>query len=203
MGCEDAMTIKIGVDIDGTIKYTQRAAVEVFNKELNQEVDIEDVRTFHLDELYNLDPKEGKRLWRKLEPKIYSLGVPRENAAPVLSQLVEAGHIVHFVTGRPGMPHLRRITEKWLRKHEFPFNGSNLHMSAQNKAKVAQKLALDLFFEDAPDHLDLLLAGEVPTVIVDAIYNQDYNPAVPRITNWQEVPAIIAALEKRKKSKKP
>lgn len=192
--------LNIGVDIDGTIKYTQRAAVQIFNKELNRKVKIEDVRTFHLDEPYGLEKKESKQLWRKLEPKIYSLGVPRENAAPVLSQLATEGHAIHFVTARPGMPHIRKITESWLDKHDFPFNGQNLHMSSQNKAKVAKRLALDLFFEDAPDHLDRLIAADVPTVIVDAVYNRDYNPAVPRIKDWREVPEIVAALVERKKS---
>lgn len=190
--------LKIGVDIDGTIKYTQRAAVQIFNKALNRNVRIEDVRTFHLDEPYGLDKKEGRRLWRKLESKIYSLGVPREHAAPVLSQLATAGHRIHFITARPGMPHLRQITETWLRRHEFPYDGDNLHMSAQNKAKVADKQEIELFFEDAPDHLDHLLAADIPTVVVDAVYNRDYRPDVPRIHDWKQAPALVAALERQK-----
>lgn len=191
--------LKLGVDIDGTIKYTQRAAVQIFNKALKRDVRIEDVRTFHLDEAYGLDEKEGRRLWRQWEPKIYSLGVPREHAADVLSQLHTEGHDVYFVTARPGMPHLRKITESWLRKHKFPFNGENLFMNARNKANVAQKLDIDLFFEDAPDHLDRLLAASIPTVIIDAVYNQDYDASVPRIKDWEEVPEIVEVLVERKK----
>lgn len=191
--------LNIGVDIDGTIKQTQRAAVQVFNEELNREVKLEDVHTFHLDEAYGLDQKEGKRLWRKLEPKIYALGVPQDHAAPVLSQLVEAGHAVYFITARPGLPRIRKITESWLSKHGFPFDGHNLHMNAQNKAEVAKKLNIDLFFEDAPDHLDRLIAADIPTVMVDAVYNHDYDATVPRIKDWQEVPEIVETLEKRKK----
>lgn len=187
--------LKIGVDIDGTIKYTQRAAVQIFNEELQRDVRLEDVHTFHLDEPYGLDKKEGKRLWRKLESKIYAVGVPREHAAQVLSQLVTEGHAVYFVTARPGMPHIRKITESWLKQHDFPFNGENLFMHAQNKANVAAKLHLDLFFEDAPDHLDRLVAAHIPTIVVDAIYNRDYNAAVPRITDWDQVPALVRTLE--------
>lgn len=192
--------LKLGVDIDGTIKYTQRAAVQIFNKELKRDVRIEDVHTFHLDEAYGLNKKEGRRLWRKLEPKIYSLGVPRENAAEVLSRLHSEGHSVYFITARPGMPHLRKITEAWLQKHAFPFNGKNLYMNSRDKASVAQKLDIDLFFEDAPDHLDRLLEASVPTIIIDAVYNQDYDASVPRITDWQQVPEIVQALLKRKRS---
>lgn len=193
------MMLKIGVDIDGTIKYTQRAAVQIFNEELHRDVRLEDVHTFHLDEPYGLDKKEGKRLWRKLEPKIYSLGIPREHAAPVLSRLSDEGHVVFFVTARPGMPHIRKITESWLKKHAFPFTGDNLRMSAQNKATVAEKLQLDLFFEDAPDHLDRLVAANIKVVVVDAVYNRDYDPEVPRITDWKQVPDIVRVLQARKK----
>lgn len=191
--------LNIGVDIDGTIKYTQRAAVQIFNKELKRNVNAEDVRTFHLDEPYGLDKKEGKRLWRKLEPQIYSIGLPRENAASVLSRLSDEGHVVYFVTARPGMSHIRDVTESWLKKHDFPFYGDNLYMNAQDKAKVAKKLGIDVFFEDAPDHLDRLLAADILTVVVDAVYNRDYDPNVPRIRDWEEVPQLVAALEKRQK----
>lgn len=187
--------LRIGVDIDGTIKYTQRAAVRFFNEALKKQVNVDDVRTFYLDEPYGLDRQESKRLWRKLQAKIYAVGLPREHAATVLTQAEADGHAVFFVTARPGMPHIRKITEEWLSKHGFPFNNRNLHMDARNKAAVANKLALDLFFDDAPDHLDRLIAAGIPTVIVDAVYNRDYHPGVPRIKDWREVPPLIEAAE--------
>lgn len=190
--------IKIGVDIDGTIKHTQRAAVKIFNEALNREVKVEDVRTFHLDDAYGLNRKEGRRLWRELEPKIYSIGVPLENAATVLTQLAKEGHEIFFVTARPGMPHIEKITQKWLKQHGFPYNGRNLFMNAQNKALVAKRLGLELFFEDAPFHLNRLVEANIPTVIVDAVYNKDYDPSLPRIKDWKEVPALVREFAARK-----
>lgn len=188
--------IKIGVDIDGTIKYTQRAAVQVFNEALDRQVKVEDIRSFYLDEAYGLTAKEGKKLWRKLESKIYAKGLPREYAAAVLMKLAETGHLIYFITARPGMPHIRKVTESWLQKHDFPFNGENLFMSAQDKAKVAQELGIDLFFEDAPAHLDRLTAAGIPTVIVDAVYNRDYDADVPRITDWADVVEMVRSLDR-------
>ncbi|MFD1396658.1 hypothetical protein ACFQ49_12420 [Kroppenstedtia eburnea] len=187
--------MKLGVDIDGTIKRTQEAAVRCFNEELNRSVRCEDVRDFHLDRAYGLNRKEGRRLWRKLEARIYTLGVPLENAAPVLRDLKGKGHEIYFITARPGIPEITQVTKDWLRKHEFPYDGENLFMGSQDKAKVAQKLGVELFFEDAPQHLDRLVAAGIPTVVMDAAYNRNYRDELPRITGWDEAEPLIERME--------
>ncbi|WP_170839674.1 5' nucleotidase, NT5C type [Lihuaxuella thermophila] len=183
--------MKIGVDIDGTIKDTHRAAVEVYNKELNRSVRVEDVTEFHLDRAYGLTPQQGRKLWRKLEEEIYSLGVPLKNAAEVLNDLAGRGHEVYFITARPGMKNIAKVTREWLKKHGFPYHGDNLVMSAQDKAKVAKKMGIELFFEDAPYHLENLVKNNVPTVIVDAVYNRDFPYPLKRIYDWREVYDLV------------
>jgi uncharacterized HAD superfamily protein len=181
----------IGVDIDGTIKDTHRAAVEVHNRVLNRNVRPEDVKEFYLDKAYGLTSKEAAKLWRKLEEEIYSLGLPLAHSAEVLNELVRRGHHIYFITARPGMKNIERVTVEWLKKHGFPYNGENLIMSAQDKAKVAKKLGVEIFFEDAPNHLTNLIKNGVPTVIVDAVYNRDFPETLPRITDWRQVYSLI------------
>ncbi|OYD08858.1 5' nucleotidase, NT5C type [Paludifilum halophilum] len=176
----------IGVDIDGTIKHTQEAAVRCFNDELDRTVRCEDIKEFHLDKAFGLTRKEGRTLWRKLEPQIYTLAVPMKNAAATLQRLKEEGHRIVFITARPGMKRILRVTEEWLNKHGFPYDGTNLVMGAQDKARVARKVGVDLFFEDAPQHLDKLVASGIPTVIMDAAYNRDVAYSLPRISSWAE-----------------
>jgi uncharacterized HAD superfamily protein len=181
----------IGVDIDGTIKDTQRAAVEVHNRVLKRNVRVEDVKEFYLDKAYGLTPKEASKLWRKLEEEIYTLGLPLKNASEVLNRLAQNGHTIYFITARPGMKNIRKVTEDWLKKHGFPFNGKNLIMGAQDKAKEAKKVQVDLFFEDAPNHLLNLVKNKIPTVIVDAVYNRDFPYSLPRITDWRQVYELV------------
>lgn len=176
----------IGVDIDGTIKNTHQAAVRVFNEELNRSVKEEEVTDFYLDKAYGLSKRESTRLWRKLEARIYSLGIPLPHASQFLSRSAREGHRIFFITARPGMKKVVQVTEKWLTEHDFPFDGNNLKMGSQDKAAVARDLGVQLFFEDAPHHLDKLVAAGVPTVIVDAVYNRDYPHDLPRIKSWHE-----------------
>ncbi|MCH5583638.1 hypothetical protein MK805_01460 [Shimazuella sp. AN120528] len=193
------MKLRFGIDIDGTIKDTHRAAVEIYNKEFGKAVLIEDVPDFYLDKPFGLTPQEGRKTWRRLEEKIYTLGLPLPHASEVLNNLVKEGHEVYFITARPGMEKIRRVTKVWLKKHNFPYNGSNLHMNSINKAKVAKKLGIDLFFEDAEEHLNKLVSGGIPTIVVDACYNRHLHPNLPRITDWRDVYEIVEKLQELKK----
>jgi uncharacterized HAD superfamily protein len=181
----------LGIDIDGTIKDTHRAAVEVFNREYNKSYQPDEVTEYYLHEFYGLTSREGAQAWRRLEEEIYQLGVPLPHAPEVLSDLVNKGHQIYFITARPGFPNIRKVTKEWLKTHGFPFNGDNLIMNAQNKAKHALKLGVQLFFEDAPVHLDNLVHAGVNTVIVDAVYNRSYPHPLPRITDWRQVYDLI------------
>lgn len=183
--------MKFGVDIDGTIKDTTRAAIEVFNRELDRSVKVEDSTDFYLDKAYGLTKQEGQELWRKLEEEIYELGLPLEHASNVLNELVLQKHEVFFVTARPDIGNVREITINWLKGHGFPYTGDNLAMNSRDKAKVAKELQIDLFFEDAPDHLENLLEQGIHTVIVDAPYNRQFPDTVQRITDWLEVYKIL------------
>ncbi|WP_124727958.1 5' nucleotidase, NT5C type [Staphylospora marina] len=179
--------MRLGVDIDGTVKDTHRAAVEVYNRELGKNVRAEDVTEFHLDNAYGLTRQEGRKLWRKLEAEIYSLGVPLPHAPEVLSDLVAKGHEVFFITARPAIGKVERVTRDWLKRHGFPYDGKNLVMNAFDKAKKAREAGVELFFEDAPEHLANLYRNGIPTVVVDAVYNRDIPWPLPRIHDWREV----------------
>lgn len=179
--------MKFGVDIDDTIQDTHLAVIDVFNQELSRTISIEEMDDFYLDRLYDLTPDEEKRLWEKLQEKIYRLGVPRSYAAEVLTRWDQEGHEIYFITARPNEEKIRLITEKWLQKHGFPFHGTNLIMGAYNKAEHALALGIDLFFEDAPQHLDTLVKHQIPTIIMDQVYNRKYPHALPRMDNWREI----------------
>lgn len=183
--------MKLGIDIDGTIKDTHRAAVDVYNKEFGTNVHIDDVPDFYLDKPFGLTAEEGRKTWRRLEAEIYTLGLPLPHASEVLNQLVKEGHHIYFITARPGFDDVTKVTKRWLKQHNFPYDGNNLFMNSQNKAKIAKRLGVDLFFEDAEEHLRKLVEADIPTVIVDATYNRKLYPKLPRITDWRDVYTLV------------
>ncbi len=178
--------MKLGIDIDGTIKYTHRAAIEIYNEELNMNVAEEEVTTYFLDEPFGLTSEEGKKMWRRLETRIYTLGMPIEQSSESLQQLKKEGHEIFFITARPGFKKVRKITEEWLVKYNFPLNKNNLFMSSQNKSKIALSNQIDLFFEDDPFHINNLIKNGISTVVVDRPYNRILPNDIPRINDWFE-----------------
>jgi len=179
--------LRLGIDIDGTIKNTMKAAVKLFNKELKKNVKLEQVSDFYLDRAYGLTKEMGRKVWNKLEEDIYRQALPLDNACEVLNNLVRRGHELFFITARPDIGNIHNITVEWLKKYKFPYNGKNLIMNAKNKAKIAKDLRIDLFFEDAPFHLENLIAAGIKTVIVAAPYNSCFPKSILRITDWRQV----------------
>ncbi|WP_224749504.1 5' nucleotidase, NT5C type [Polycladospora coralii] len=183
--------MRLGIDIDGTIKNTHEAARSIYNEKLNRNVQSEDITDFYLDQAYGLTPQEGKALWRSLESKIYTVGLPMPHASEVLNDLASQGHQITYITARPGLYKIEKITKHWLQQHGFPYTGENLIMNAQDKAEVAHKLQIDLFFEDAPDHLQNLIRKGIRTVIMDANYNRDFPHKAQRMDDWRQVYDLI------------
>src|SRR5688572_26817732 len=102
--------LKLGIDIDGTIKDTHRAALDVYNQEFKRNITFEQVTDFFLDEAFGLTRDEGAAVWSKLEGKIYTVGVPLPHAQEVLQQLQEQGHEIYFITARPDYPSIIEVT---------------------------------------------------------------------------------------------
>lgn len=183
--------LKLGVDIDGTIKDTHTAAINVFNREFQKELCPEEVTEYYLDRPYGLSKEEGMKAWEKLESEIYEIGVPLKNASKVLSNLASQGHEIYYITARPDKENIRRITKNWLLRHGFPLQEDRLLMGIEQKEKVAIKLGIDLFFEDAPNHLEGLVRDKVHVIVSDCVYNRDYMPELPRLTDWNQVYEIV------------
>ncbi len=183
--------MRLGIDIDGTIKDTHRAAIQVYNRKLNRSVRLEDITDFYLDRAYGLTRSEGERLWRQSEEEIYTIGVPLPHAVDVLNDLARTGFEIYYITARPKIEKLEMITKRWLEKMGFPFAEEKLWMGSENKALIAKQLGIDLFFEDAPVHLDRLVAHRIPTVIMDAVYNRHYPHPLQRMRDWREIYQII------------
>ncbi len=177
--------MKLGIDIDGTIKYTHRAAIEIYNRVLRRNVKEEDVTTYFLDEPYGLDGDEGRALWRRLEAEIYQIGKPLEHSADSLKRLEQEGFEIAYITARPDGRIVREITEEWLFKNDFPF-ADHLFMNSQNKALVAAEQGVGIFFEDDPMHVKNLVASGIHTVVMDWPYNRVLPTEIPRIKDWIE-----------------
>jgi uncharacterized HAD superfamily protein len=188
--------MRLGIDIDGTIKYTHRAAIEIYNRVLNRDVKEQDVTTYLLDEPYGLSDEEGRKLWLRLEAEIYQIGKPLEYSADTLKRLEQEGCEIYYITARPNGKIVQEITEEWLMKYNFPY-ANKLFMNSQDKAKIAIDNKIDLFFEDDPMHIRNLITNGIPTVVMDWPYNRLVPSEIPRIKDWLEGFNYVKSIQKK------
>lgn len=188
--------MRLGIDIDGTIKYTHRAAIEIYNRVLNRDVKEQDVTTYLLDEPYGLSDEEGRKLWLRLEAEIYQIGKPLEYSADTLKRLEQEGCEIYYITARPNGKIVQEITEEWLMKYNFPC-ANKLFMNSQDKAKIAIDNKIDLFFEDDPMHIRNLITNGIPTVVMDWPYNRLVPSEIPRIKDWLEGFNYVKSIQKK------
>ncbi len=190
--------MRLGIDIDGTIKYTHRAAIEIYNRVLSRNVKEDHVTTYLLDEPYGLSIEEGRELWLDLEAEIYQTGRPIEHSADSLKRLEQEGCEIYYITARPNNARVQEITKEWLAKHGFPF-ADKLFMNSQDKARVALDNGIKLFFEDDPMHINNLITNGIPTVVMDWPYNRKVPNEIPRIKDWIEGFKYVKSMQKNYK----
>lgn len=193
--------LRLGIDIDGTIKHTQEAAIQVYNRHFQRELTLEDVPDFSIGKAYGVKEEEESAVWQQLEAEIYSIGKPFPHAAEILQQLNREGHQIYYVTARPDYEPIIQITKKWLQQFDFPYVEDQLYMNSIDKVSRVHKLGIDLFFEDTVHHLERLYQAQIPTVIMDAPYNRNQPADMLRITDWRQVPAIVQQIEQQKRAK--
>lgn len=191
----EVVLMRLGIDIDGTIKYTHRAAIEIYNRVLDRDIKEQDVTTYLLDEPYGLSDEEGRQLWLRLEAEIYQIGKPLEHSANSLKRLEQEGCEIYYITARPNGRIVQEITEEWLAKHNFPF-ANKLFMNSQDKARVALENGIELFFEDDPKHINNLITNGIPTVVMDWPYNRVVPSEIPRIKDWLEGFNYVKSMQK-------
>ncbi|WP_149454084.1 5' nucleotidase, NT5C type [Pasteuria penetrans] len=187
--------MRIGVDLDGTVKNTFATAVTMFNQWFKRELSLNDFNfdSLRLDLAYGVGIEEITRLWHQWENNIYKNSHPFEHAVSTL-QNFQKEHEIYFITARPDTLPVREVTEAWLRKYLFPFTGKNLYMNSIEKGKLSEDLGIEIFFEDDPIHLQNLVHYKIPTVIMDAPYNRSFSHPLRRMHCWSEADQFICVV---------
>ena len=106
--------MRIYVDMDDVLCETAAALCKLAEREFGKFVEYGNVRSFDLQEVFGLTDGEMDRFRVVSHERDSILGYPQTpGAADGVRALVEAGHLVDIVTGRPAFTHCD--TSEWLR----------------------------------------------------------------------------------------
>lgn len=185
--------MKFGFDIDDTLINLREHAFHIYNKKLNQNVDVarfHALRRVEIHELFGMTDEEGSKMWNSLLDEIYYTSCPPyPHAIETLKQLESDGHEIYYITARP-KEHGKRTME-WMIAQGFPVHPDRFFYGMNDEAKVdiVKDLALDFYFDDKPAVLNTLQGLEVRAFAKTQPYNVHLNTL--RIDQWSELSDLL------------
>lgn len=190
--------MRIGVDIDGTLADNLRAFVTAFNKVTGKNLTTDDIYDFDLSLVYGITPQEVEQVFHDHAERVFARVPVMAGARNVLTKLKKAGVEIFVVTARN--PKFRELTTAWLEKNRLPVD----HLIFEgDKGLACELFGLELFIDDNLDNaLRVKNAGAV-SLLMDAPYNRNVDPAIygiKRIVRWPEMLAVAETLIRKRLS---
>lgn len=191
--------MKIYVDFDDCLCETARAFSEIALRMFGKNVPYEEIHCFNLQESFNLTDDEYEQFMHeghKMEVLLAYDETP--GASRVLNELIDKGHEVFIITGRPSGSY--EASRKWLDDHgldraklyclnkygrDFFYKNGEFNLELEDY----YKMKFDIAIEDSPmafkffDHLP-----DLKIMVVDRPWNRDCEfPSgnYLRCSNWE------------------
>lgn len=184
------MTLRIGLDFDGTIADITwaklRYAREAFGVDLPAEA------TWGAQGRDLLGDARYMELVVEAHGGELSLAMPPMPGAVEAIQRLGQEHELYIVTAR--LDDEAELAKAWLADHQLEVDGF-VHTARASKAGPSVELGLDVLLDDSP-----LVLGELGDDTLPALIDTPYNRHVPRaprirvVQHWPEFEALVAEL---------
>lgn len=176
--------MKFYVDFDDCLCETARSFTEIAARLFNKNVPYEDVRFFNLQKSFDLNDEEYEQLMEEgHNPEILLAYDETPNASKVLNELMDAGHEVFIITGRPLSAY--EPSRTWLDNHGLEraklfflnkYGRDTFYQQGEYNLELEDfyKMTFDFAIEDSPlafkyfDHLP-----ELKVLVFDRPWNQE------------------------------
>ncbi|MFT9488076.1 5' nucleotidase, NT5C type [Tepidibacillus decaturensis] len=173
----------LGIDIDGTVTdpYT---FIPHLNQYFNKNFLYNEITTYDLTKLYNIDEEEYLNWYSHYGADIYQTAPLAKDAKKTLSYLKQSYRLI-YISARE--EEYRLPTMKWFESQGLPFDRVVL-TGSPNKIQQAIEYEIDLFLEDHyVASCQMAQELNIPILLFDTPYNQGPLPEqVTRVYSWQE-----------------
>ena len=172
--------MRIGLDIDDTICYTNRVLMKYaykYNEEHgNKPLLKKDTNNFA--EVFGWNDDEVYSFYRTYYLDALKEIEPKENVKEVLTKLREDGNEIIFITVRNdrecgGEGEAYRITTEWLNKYDIPYDELNLDI--HDKATFCKEHNIDVFMDDSINTDRLVNNEGIKTFLAVNNFNNDFS----------------------------
>lgn len=170
--------MRIGIDIDNTLYPLAEELREYFSHRLGYALPTETHWDSHIlhwglsGNLYSEIIGEGVE-----DGDLFRHAEAYPGASEATWRLSEAGHTIVIATARRSNPLVRKVTRDWLLKESIYYD--ELIFDKDKRAAAA-----DIFIDDKPTNIPVLLLAGVRAVYFDQPWNRDM--PYPRVKSWAE-----------------
>ena len=185
--------LRIGIDIDGVIVDSVTASLPLLSEICGRPVSRQEIYSFDLGEILNIDEKEEAYFWEQfISTDLSRSAPPIKGAIAGLSQL--DSHDVWLVTGRPMS--MTNLTVSWLQENKVKYD----HIVFDRRGnKHTVGLEFDIFVEDIVEEACVIAEAGILTLLLDQPWNQtstlsqncirvyDWNAIVKQIKEYEGV----------------
>jgi len=185
--------MRFGFDIDDTLINLREHAFHIYNRKLNQQVDVEKLRVIgnlEIHSLFGLDKTQGHSMWTDSMEEIYFTNCPSfDDALDTLLALEQAGHEIYYITSRPKQFCCQ--TRDWMKAQGYPIQDGHFFcgMEDHEKVEIIENLKLDYYVDDKPVVLETLHASNTKVIVKNQSYNQQVE--LPRLHDWSQFAQLI------------
>lgn len=181
--------MKIGIDIDDTIAYTNEKLIDAafkYDKECLSGKGFRDKNAYKFIEMF---------YWKKDNVQMFLNYIRGTNfflelgcipgSLEYINKLYDEGFEIYFITNRTNKyPKVLENTKKWLNQKGYKYN--KLFMRCNDKGELCKDLGVDLFIDNTYEHIESALSYGVDAILFETVYNKDVDE-VKRMKDWKEI----------------
>lgn len=191
--------IKVAIDLDNTtgdftdgFRQFIRGAYNLTDEEVSTR--LADPTNYEYDiSGWFPDRPEFRKVFHEAEAAgLYGKMELYKGVGDALQQLVKDGKVeIHVVTARDKA--WQAETLNWLRS-------KNLPIVSATHTEAKELTDMDIYIDDAPHQLENLRAHGKLVIAYNQLYNTNLDPSIPRVRSWDEIPAAVRILSRKKRA---
>lgn len=195
--------MRIGLDIDDTISYTNRVLMKyahIYNKEHGNRPLLKE-NTNNFSEVYGWNDDEVYKFFRTYYLTALEELEPKENVKEVLIKLRKEGHKIILITVRndkecAGEGEAFRITSEWLKEYDIPYD--ELNLAVFDKKAFCEEHKIDVFIDDSEKNDRAVSELGIKTFMAINNFNKDFkDEKIENIYNMDEFYEKIEEYDKK------
>ena len=181
--------MKIGIDIDDTIAYTNEKLIEVavkYDKEFLNGKGFQNKDAYKFTEMFYWNKDNVQSFFNYVRGTDFFLKLDEiPGSIEYINKLYDEGYEIYFMTFRTNKnPLVHKMTKEWLSNKGYKYH--KLFMRSEDKGILCKENEVSIFIDNTYEHYESALSLGIDAILFDTIYNRDIDD-VKRMSSWEEI----------------